>query len=133
MKQFVTAAQEADTPEGEETPLEFDVDGVLCKAYRPGDGQLAVFMASTAKHASEHEAVAGIINFFASVLDDDSNNYIVNRLLDRKDSFGLAQVQSILQWMVGEWTARPTQQPSGSTASPESIGTGSTQSTPASI
>lgn len=131
MKQFITAATEADATDEEIDKIEFEVDGVMCTAFRPGDGQLAIFMAATSKNSTTEESVAGIINFFSSVLDDDSNTYIVSRLMNRKDKFGLPQVDEIMRWLISEWSARPTRQPSGSTPSPESTGTSSTETTPA--
>lgn len=130
MKEFITAAIEA-AGEDEEF-LEFNVDGVLCRAYRPNDGQIAVLMATTsAKHLSEAEMVAGVINFFVAVLDDDTHNYLVTKLLDHKDKFGINEVQEIIQWMIEEWSARPTQSSPGSTPSPPKGGRKSTPRTPA--
>lgn len=131
MKEFITAANEGPEDADDDGAMEFNVDGVLCKCYKPGDGQLAVLMASTGRHTSEQEQIAGVINFFVAVLDDQSHNYLVNKMLDRTDPFGIAQVQDIMTWMVEEWTARPTKSPSGSTTSPPSGGRKSTQRTPA--
>lgn len=141
-KDFETAARAATTTQEEEeaglpfTVTEKDENGnvtarVTCRCFRPGDGQLAILMATTGRHSSQNEQIAGIINFFASVLDDDSHTYLVNRLLDRKDEFGLEQVQDIMEWMIEEWTGRPTKSPSVSTRSPSSTGQGSTPPTPA--
>jgi hypothetical protein len=130
IKEFTTAIKAAEESE-EESTLEFAVDGVMCKAYRPNDGQLAYLMASTGRHQSDQEQVAGIINFFVAVLDDDSHTYLVNRLLDRKDQFGLEQVQKVMEWMVSEWSGRPTKRPSVSTTSPPNTGQSSTEAAPA--
>jgi len=115
-------------PEG---TLHFSVNGFPCTAYRPGDGQLAVLMASSSRHSTSQESVAGIINFFASVLDDDANSHIVQRLLNRKDPFGIEQVQEIMEWMIEEWSGRPTKSSSGSSESPPPTGPRSTEATPA--
>lgn len=131
MKEFITAAREA-ANEQEDT-LEFNVDGVLCKAERPNDGQIAVLMATTnARHLSEQEIVAGVINFFVATLDDETHSYVVNKLLDRKDPFGIKDVQEIIAWMMEEWGARPTQSSPGSTQSQPSDGQNSTPPTPTS-
>ena len=128
MKEFITAAREA--ADDLEENLEFNVDGVLCQASRPNDGQIAVLMATTnARHLSEAEVVAGIINFFVAVLDDETHNYLVSKLLDRKDPFGLAEVQGIISWMMEEWGARPTRSSHGSTQSQPSDGQNSTRPT----
>lgn len=130
MREFTTAVEEV--VEGDEDHgIEFKVDGVTCRAYRPGDGQLAVLMATTTKHSSEQEQIAGIINFFVAVLDDETHSYIVSRLLDRRDRFGIAQVQNIMEWLIEQWSGRPTKSPTGSTPSREPDGQRSTQPTPA--
>lgn len=132
MKEFKTAVDEAEREDaGDEGVLEFNLDGVMCTAYRPKDGQLAVLMASTGRHSSEQEHVAGLINFFVAVLDDDSHNHIVARLLNRKDPFGLEQVNNIMHWMIEEWSGRPTKSRSDSTGSRQTDGQNSTQPTPA--
>lgn len=132
MKEFITAAEEAAKSEDDDKGMEFAIDGVMCRCYKPGDGQLAVLMATTGRHSSQHEQVAGLINFFVAVLDDDSQNYVINRLLDRRDSeFGIEKVQEIMEWMVAEWSGRPTRSQSGSTPSRSNGGLKSTQPTPA--
>jgi hypothetical protein len=109
LKEFTTAAEiAAEDESGEVRPIEFGVDGVLCKAYRPKGAQVAVLMATTGKHSSEQERIAGFINFFVSVLDEDSHSYLVNRLLDRTDSFDLDQVSAITNYLMAEWSGRPT-------------------------
>jgi hypothetical protein len=127
MKEFTTAVKES-IGETEES-MTFSIDGVECTCFPPKDGQLAFLMASTTGHSSTQEQIAGIVNFFVAVLDDDSHSYIVGRLLDRHDEFGLVQVQSIMEWMVEEWTGRPTQPPSVSTRSRSNGGRKSTPRT----
>jgi hypothetical protein len=132
VKEFITAANDAQEPEGsEDKGMEFAVDGVLCRCYKPNDGQLAVLMASTGRHSNYQEQIAGVINFFVATLDDESHNYLVSKLLDRNDKFGLEEVQNIMEWMVEEWGARPTKSSSGSTPSRQRGGRKSTQPTAA--
>lgn len=132
MKEFTTAANAAaETPEEAAKGMPFVIDGYECVAHKPKDGQLAVLMATTGRHSSQQEQIAGLINFFVAVLDDDSHSYVVNRLLDRKDPFGIDEVQNIMEWMIEEWSGRPTQSPSVSTASPPNAGQNSTPPTPA--
>jgi hypothetical protein len=130
MREFVTAVQTMENDQGtEEEPNEFSLDGVLCQFYQPQDGQVAVLMASTGKHSSEQEQVAAFINFFVGVLDDDTHTYIVSKLLNRKDPFGLAEVQEILEYMMEVWSGNPTQSFSASTPSPKPVGRRSTPRT----
>jgi hypothetical protein len=131
MKEFTTAVQHAEQEDaGTKYDLEFGIDGVMCRARRPKDGQLAVLMATTGRHSSMNERIAGIINFFIAVLDEPSHTYVVGRLLDSEDEFGLEQVEQVMSWMVEEWSGRPTEAPSVSTQSPPSTGRSSTENTP---
>jgi len=108
MKEFAKAVQEV--TEEVEGPLEFKVEGhpEVLKAYKPSDGQLAMLMASTGRHTTQHTQVAGIIDFFVSLLDQPSQFLVSDWLLDRTDSFGIAEVNDIMTWFVEEWTGRPT-------------------------
>lgn len=129
MKEFQTAVTQAEEEERDDRSYPFVVDGVECRAYRPKDGQLAVLVASNSRHSSMEEKMAGLINFFVAVLDDESHTYIVNRLLDRRDDFGITQITAIFEWLMGEWTGRPTQRSSASTQSQKRGGQKSTQPT----
>jgi hypothetical protein len=130
LKEFTTAAEAAETAEDEGKP--FTVDGRECRVYQPSSGQMAVLLASVSRTQDWTTQIAGIINFFVEVLDESSNSYIVGRLLDRTDPFGLDEVQSIIEWMVEDWTGRPMPSPSVSTPSRRNGGRKSTQPTPAS-
>jgi len=108
MKEFKRAVQEA--TDEEEGPLEFKVEGhdEVLRCHKPTDGQLAMLMASTGRHTSQHTQIAGVIDFFVSLLDNESQILVSDWLLDREDPFGIAEVNDIMSWMVEEWTARPT-------------------------
>ena len=127
MKAFTTAAQAADVAPDE--MIEFTIDGEECNAFQPSNGQLAVLLASISSTQSWTHQVAGVINFFDAVLDEDSSAYVTRRLLDRRDQFGIDEVQAIIEWLVEEWSARPTPSPSGSTPSPPKGGRKSTPRT----
>lgn len=124
IKEFTTAAREAKANADDGIP--FVVDGHECVCYKPEASQFAVLMASISRQNDFSSQVAGVINFFASVLDQPTHAHLTGRLLDRTDPFGIEEVQGIIEWMVEEWTGRPTQSPSGSTPSPASGGQRST-------
>lgn len=130
MREFTTALKEV-TGEAEEA-MHFTVDGRELTCYPPSEGQLAVLMASIGRHSALAQQIAGIINFFVEVMDEPSHAYLVGRLLDRTDPFGLEEVTEIMDWMIEEWTGRPTQSPSVSTRSRQSGGQRSTRRTSAS-
>lgn len=129
MREFITAAKDVEDDVAE-SPNEFNLDGALCRFYKPVDGQIAVLIASTGRHSSEQEKIAAFINFFVGVLDDESHTYIVSKLLDRTDPFGLEEVQEINEHMMEVWSGRPTQPSSVSTRSRKSGGRKSSPTTP---
>ena len=123
MKEFMTAVHEAEkTPEDEDEGTLFTVDGTECRCFKPSDGQMAVLLASISRSNDWMTQVAGIVNFFVEVLDDESHAYVTGRLLNRQDPFGLPEVQAIIEWMVEDWTGRPMPSPSVSTPSRRSGG-----------
>ena len=124
MREFVTAAKAAD--EEQPVPIEFQVDGHPMRAYPPTEGQIAVVMASLTDYTSDADKMAAIINFFVGVLDDDSHVTLVRRLMDRNDPFGFVELNEIMEWLMSEWSARPTKQPSDFTPSRQSAGRKST-------
>lgn len=127
MKEFVTALKAADQEQDES--IEFGIDGFTLHAYRPTPAQFAVAMSALGPRRDMATQMAGVIDFFVEVLDTPSQQYITNRLLDRTDPFGLEEVEEILEWMVEEWSGRPTDQPSASTPSASSGGRKSTRTT----
>jgi hypothetical protein len=129
MLEFTTAVKETEVDDAD--AIEFDLDGVLCTAYRPKGGQFGMLMAMTTQYSTDQEAVAGLIQLFINMLDEDSQSYVVRRLFDRKDSFDISDVDQILRGLMEEWAGRPTEPPSDSASSPPSTGQKSTPRTPA--
>lgn len=113
IKEFTTALRAV--TEDEDEAMVFSIDGHELHAYKPTDGQLAMLMSSIGRHTNIQTRVAGCIDFFVAVMDDGSANYVVERLLSRSDPLGIDQVQEVMEWMVEEWTGRPTQPLSVST------------------
>lgn len=134
MKEFQTALKAVEDEEtDDDLAMAFTVDGEELVCFPPSDGQLAILIASVGRHSSQHQQIAGIINFFVEVMDERSHGYVVGRLLDREDPFGLEEVEAIMSWMIEEWTGRPTQSPSVSTRSQRRAGRKSTPRTSPSI
>ena len=67
------------------------------------------------------------------ISDDAGKKYFTDRLLDREDAFGPENIMEIMEALVEEWGARPTQSSSGSTVSPPVDGPRSTPAAPQSI
>jgi len=131
MKEFLTAAKEV--VEGEDEVLEVPIDGEIYRAYKPTDGQYAFVMATTGKHASTQDQIAGQVNFFLALFEQEDADTLARRLLDRNDPFGLETVTEIFAAMMEEWSGRPTKSSSASSQSPRTTGRKSTPRTPKSI
>lgn len=108
----------------EREPIEFTIverdpdteevlDRVVCHAYPPGDGQVIVLVTDVmGRRSNTMQKLAGIIDFFVDVLDEESRDYITKRLLDPEDPFGLEEIEGVVWGLVEEWGGRPTKQPS---------------------
>jgi hypothetical protein len=118
MKEFITAvANEVEVKEGTR-PIDFKLtrkneEGEIVEerelvAHYPKDGQVALLMARMGRHSSASERVAGVIDFFVEVLDQEGHEYVVSRLLDREDEFGLKDISDIMNYLMEEWGGRPT-------------------------
>jgi hypothetical protein len=132
LKQFKTAAREADRDEPIPEELEFGLDGRSLVAYYPGDGALAILMAETSQHQTIQTKVAGAIDYFYEMFNADDAAHIRKRLLDKNDPFGFMDVQDIIEWVVEEWSGNPTRGRSASTRSRSTAGQNSRRRTPAS-
>lgn len=129
MKEFSTAlAAHEGVEEGEK--FEFKVDARTLVAYGATPEQMAVVLSKIGRHTSQQTKIAGIIDFLMAVMDDDDAAWLTERLLDRKDPFGLPDVTSILMYLIEEWGGHPTQEPSGSSPTPTTTGPTSTPAEP---
>lgn len=136
MKQFEVAVEEA-AEDGNQGAVEFEIrkgpekddEWQKVTAYLPQGGQLAMLLASVGRGQTEEQRIAGYINFFVNVLDDEGANLIERRLLSRKDPFGIKTVEKILDDLVLDWSGHPTQRQSDSASSPPTDGPKSTPPT----
>lgn len=140
MKEFVTAAKrEVHRNAGTEDTVSFllkrnpEDEGTEIRAYRPEESQYVLFLAAVGMGSSGMDGVAGVVNFLLSVLDPASKSHVTSRLLDRDDPFGMEDLQEIMEYLVGEWSGRPTESPIDSSASPLTDGPRSTPSISGSI
>lgn len=134
MKEFITAvAAKDDDPEGwiefpvvEQNEKGERVRTVNCRAKRPSTGQVAYLTMTTHKRQTFETQVSGIINFVMAIMDDETAAYLSDRLLDQKDPFDIPQIQEIIEYLVEEWSARPTGSSSDSSESQAPSGSIST-------
>lgn len=113
VKSFTTSGKSVEanqTPIGE--PVEIELDDRKITFIPPTTGQWAVTMAGSSDPESPAEMIATQINFFFSMLDDEDVSYFRHRLFDREDPFDVDNIAEIIEYLMEEWTARPTKQPS---------------------
>lgn len=127
MKEFQTAVNDAyqdpDSPGG----WELKVDDREMRFYKPTDAQFAMYMAATGKFASDSQRMAAMIDLFVNVFEEEDRAYIIDRMMDRSAPMPLATVTEMLEYMIEEWTGRPTRPSSASTRSRASGGRKSTR------
>jgi hypothetical protein len=126
VRDFSTAGQGNKSAFDGAQPIEFKIDDDEFIAYPPTPGQAALFMAAQAKNRDVADSVAGVIDFFDGLLDEDGQALFHQRLLDRDDSLDFDIVSEIIEALFEEWSARPTQPSSASTSSRKSAGSRST-------
>lgn len=123
---FTTSAKVAESAFDGAMPITFTVDGDEFTAYPPTTGQFALLLAAQAETRDVSESMAGIIDFFNGMLDEDGQDTFRTRILDRDDPFDFDMVNDIMAGLIEEWTARPTPPPSVSASSRTSGGKRST-------
>jgi len=133
VKEFITAVVEAHDPEEAEDGWSIKLDDREMKFYKPTDGQFAIYMATTGKFASDQQRMAAMIDMFVNVFDKEDQVYIIERMLNREDPLPMETVQEMIEYMVEEWTGRPTQPSSVSTPSRKNGGRKSTRTIQGSI
>lgn len=122
----VRTAEEDEIDEGQLLTL----NGEELRYYRPGDGQIALVMAMTERRQADQKKVAGLIDFFFSIFDEDSQKHLQARLWDRRDPFDIntkGGINDILDSLFEEWAGRPTKRSIASTESRETTGHSSSQ------
>ena len=126
MKEFVSAFEEtvAEGEEGAEQPIEFKVDGRVLKAYKPNEGQLIFLMAALGRGQQQADRFASIINIMMAALRDEDKDYLESRLLERDNKKRLRPeiIEQVFEYLMGEWFATPTQEPSDSANSEQTAG-----------
>ena len=120
MKKFVTAVSEVeDDGEDRGIPIEFELDDRKLTAYKPHEGQLTFMLAALGRGQTTEQRYSAIVNIMMASLKDDDQDYLESRLITnvRKDRLRLKQLEEIFEYLVSEWFADPTKEPSDSAGS----------------
>jgi hypothetical protein len=126
IKSFTTAARN-NTDDGVlGEPVDVEVDGRTVTFLPPTTGQIAVTLAGSSEMATDSELAAAQINFFFSLLEKRDATWFRRRLFDRSDDFDIETIGEIVEYLMEQWSARPTKQPSDYLPSQRSGGKKST-------
>jgi hypothetical protein len=127
LKSFTTAARSSEERALDGLPVEVDIDGRNISFLPPSDGQFAIALAGTSDLNTTTEQAATQINFFFSLIErEEDGKHLRRRLFARDDDFGIEMIADIITYLMEEWSARPTKQPSDFLPSQSSAGTRST-------
>jgi hypothetical protein len=132
MKEFFTAAQDTANEVDPDSIVTFKHDGRDVTFYQPSDGQL-VIMLSLGRRDMDKKAAGTFISLFFELMDEETQRYFENRLLDRNDTFDLSGeggIFDIWEELVKEWSGgKATKQPSDYQPSRRKTGAASTAPT----
>ena len=106
-KTFALAVQTANDDVDDLMPFQMEGDDTQLYAYRPTEGQLILLVGATGDTDSGQMA-ADVLGVFWSLLEDETAAVLRRRLRDRHDTFGIADIMNIIEWIVEETSARPT-------------------------
>ena len=133
MKEFITAGKRDIGTYDEDEAIRFKHDDTECVFFQPSDTQLAIMLSMGRRDMGAREA-GTFISLFFEMMDSDTQRYFETRMLDREDTFELGSdggVMDIFEYLAGEWSARPTKQPSDYQPPRRATGRASTANTPA--
>lgn len=108
-------------------------DGTEVKFYEPDTGSLAVMM-MIANQKMTVQNMGTFIEFIFNLMDEDTQVYFRQRLMDPADAFelnGEGGLMDIFKALTEEWSARPTKEPSDYRPAQRATGRASTASTQA--
>jgi hypothetical protein len=109
--------------------VEFDLDGETLRAYKPKTW-LLVELAEAAE-SNPIEQVKVFVKYMNDVMDDDSVQYLRNRLGDPEDTFDVEHLVPLMHWLIEQFggkegsAKRPTGRRTGSPGTPGKTGRGS--------
>lgn len=123
MREFEVAAGRSAVPNP--VAISFKLGGREMTAKAPTAAQLALFVSSG--RGGGLRSVQGLLSFFGDVVDDRDWRRIEELLHDGMDIDVLSEIAN---YLIEEWSGRPTLPSSGSSSPPNGTGRSSTESSP---
>lgn len=133
MREFIKAVKtEQEEVEDNDGGTTFPHWGQDVTFYQPSDGQQMMMLAMGGRGMSK-EAAGNFIQIFLGLADDDTRNYIMDLMMDRKSGFtldGEGGVFDIWDGLVEEWSGKDSKKQSASPKSRRTTGNTSTATSP---
>lgn len=121
MKSFDSQGNEAGPAFVEADPIAIEVRGVEMVAHPPTAGQFALYVKRVRQGGGE--AIDAQFRFLASLLDQSDVALLEGMLEDGMD---FEVVPNIMNYLLEEWTTRPTERSSAASSSRKTTGSKST-------
>lgn len=123
MREFTTAVgAPSDGEEQITSPVTFTIDGREVTFRGATSAEVFTLMAAVSDTASLAESISTSINVLYELMEDDDRRWLRRRLFDREDPMSPENIAEYVMALVEEWSARPTESPSGSSESPPPSG-----------
>ena len=126
MKEFSTAATRGKAGVTNPIKIEFKLDDKVLVAHPPTTGQIALFLQGGRDGGVN--SITAMFEFFSDILDDADWDVMREKLRDGMDVDLLANVSN---YLIGEWSGRPTVPSSVSSRTRNGTGRQSTAKRPA--
>jgi hypothetical protein len=125
LKVFTTSASKSESvPAGEDQTVKIDDREITFQAPTVSHIILMASMLEGAKDEKRRAAI--IINWFFSMLPPLDRGYFETRLFDHADDFDLVNITEVIDYLMEQWSSRPTQPSSTSSGSHSPAGKKST-------
>lgn len=118
----VAAEQETEVVE----TITVDILGREIDIEYPGTGQVVYMTAELSEAQNDINQVGGLVQFIYHLMEPDDAQYVRQQLLDRRSGFDAEEVLALVEYLVEEWSSRPTEKPSASSPSQRTAGSTST-------
>lgn len=121
VKEFTTEPEAAE----DRVIVDFALDGATLQAVRPKTIAF-ISLAQTQDDDTGWRQMQAVRDFMDECLLPESRELVADRLEDPDDNFDVSDLVPIVNWLMGEFTTRPTGRSSGSSARPRRTGQRST-------
>ena len=128
MREFSTAATRGKAGVPNPIDIEFKLDDDVLTARAPTSGQVALFVQHG--RGGGVQSITSLFEFFSDVLDDHDWALVEEKLRDGMDVDLLSEISN---YLIGEWSGRPTKLSSVSSPTPNGTGRKSTAKRPAAM